>query len=55
MPRYMVERIVADGLHISIDAQGAATCSTGVERTAEVGVHLGPCLLQSRLLREVTS
>ena len=38
MPRYMVERNFADGLHIPINNDGAAACLTVVDRNAEDGV-----------------
>ncbi len=38
MPRYMVERTFPDGLHIPVNADGAAVCSTVVGRNAEDGV-----------------
>jgi Protein of unknown function (DUF4242) len=38
MPRYMVERTFADGLHIPVDDGGAATCQAVVGRNADVGV-----------------
>ena len=38
MPRYIVERTFADGLHIPVDAGGARTCLTVVDRNADEGV-----------------
>jgi hypothetical protein len=38
MPRYLVERTFADGLHIPIDAAGAQVCLGVVERNADEGV-----------------
>lgn len=38
MPRYMVERSFEDGLHIPINADGAAACRTVVSGNAEFGV-----------------
>ena len=38
MPRYIVERTFADGLHIPVDAGGAQTCLTVVDRNASEGV-----------------
>jgi hypothetical protein len=38
MPRYMVERIFSDGLHIPVNDAGAATCLTVVGRNADEGV-----------------
>jgi len=38
MPRYMVERNFADGLHIPVNADGANACATVVDRNAEDGV-----------------
>jgi hypothetical protein len=38
MPRYVVERTFPDGLHIPVDAQGAATCLAVVDRNADDGV-----------------
>ncbi len=38
MPRYIVERTFADGLHIPIDAEGAKVCLTVVDRNADEGV-----------------
>ena len=38
MPRYLVERTFADGLHIPVNADGAATCFTVVDRNADEGV-----------------
>ena len=38
MPRYMVQRTFADGLHIPIENGGAEVCRTVVERNAEEGV-----------------
>jgi hypothetical protein len=38
MPRYMVERIFTDGLHIPVNDAGAATCLTVVGRNADEGV-----------------
>ena len=38
MPRYIVERTFADGLHIPVDAGGAQTCLTVVDRNADEGV-----------------
>jgi hypothetical protein len=38
MPRYLVRRTFEDGLHIPIDAHGAATCQAVVERNGADGV-----------------
>ena len=38
MSRYLVERTFADGLHIPISDDGAASCLGVVERNAEAGV-----------------
>ena len=38
MPRYMVERTFPDGLHIPVNADGAATCLAVVDRNADEGV-----------------
>jgi hypothetical protein len=38
MPRYVVERTFPEGLHIPVDAQGAATCLAVVGRNADLGV-----------------
>jgi uncharacterized protein DUF4242 len=38
MPRFMVERTFADGLHIPVNADGAATCSLVVDNNADLGV-----------------
>jgi hypothetical protein len=38
MPRYVVERTFPEGLHIPVDAQGAATCLAVVDRNADDGV-----------------
>ena len=38
MPRYIVERTFNDGLHIPVDAGGAQTCLTVVDRNADEGV-----------------
>src|SRR3954452_7137472 len=38
MPRYVVERTFAEGLHVSLDADGVETCRGIVERNAEHGV-----------------
>ena len=38
MPRYVVERTFPEGLHIPVDAQGAATCLAVVGRNADDGV-----------------
>ena len=38
MPRYVVERTFPEGLHIPVDAQGAATCLAVVGRNADEGV-----------------
>jgi hypothetical protein len=38
MPRYMVERTFADGLHIPISPDGARTCLGVVKHNAEVAV-----------------
>jgi hypothetical protein len=38
MPRYLVERTFSDGLHIPVNADGAATCLTVVDRNADEGV-----------------
>lgn len=38
MPRYVVERTFPGGLEIPVDADGAATCLTVVDRNADFGV-----------------
>lgn len=38
MPRYLVERTFSAGLHIPVNADGAATCLTVVDRNADEGV-----------------
>ena len=38
MPRYIVERTFADGLHIPVDAAGAKVCLTVVDSNADEGV-----------------
>ncbi len=38
MPRYIVERTFADGLHIPISAEGSASCRSVVDRNADEGV-----------------
>jgi hypothetical protein len=38
MPRYMVERTFAEGLHIPTTDEGAATCLGVVGRNGELGV-----------------
>lgn len=38
MPRYLVERTFTDGLHVPINAGGAATCLTVVGNNAKNGV-----------------
>ena len=38
MPRYVVERTFPEGLHIPVDAQGAASCLAVVDRNADDGV-----------------
>ena len=38
MPRYMVERTFAQGLHIPVTEDGAQTCLGVVGRNADVGV-----------------
>ena len=38
MPRYVVERTFPAGLHIPVDAQGAANCLAVVDRNADDGV-----------------
>jgi hypothetical protein len=38
MPRYIVERTFADGLHIPVDATGAQVCLTVVDKNADEGV-----------------
>jgi hypothetical protein len=38
MPRYMVQRVFSDGLHIPIDNRGAEKCRAVIERNAEEGV-----------------
>ncbi len=38
MPRYVVERTFPDGLRIPAGTEGAAMCSTVVERNADEGV-----------------
>jgi hypothetical protein len=35
MPRYLVQRTFADGLHIPVDAEGAKTCRTVVDNNTE--------------------
>ncbi len=40
MPRYVVERTFADGLHIPVTEAGAATCQVVIDRNADVGVTL---------------
>ena len=39
MPRYMVQRTFAEGLHIPIANGGADICQNVVERNAEEGVN----------------
>jgi Nickel responsive protein SCO4226-like len=38
MPRYMVQRVFPEGLHIPVDSGGADICRTVIERNAEEGV-----------------
>lgn len=38
MPRYLVERSFDDGLHIPVNADGAATCCAVVGGNADYGV-----------------
>jgi hypothetical protein len=38
MPRYMVERTFAEGLHIPVNTDGAATCLAVVGTNADLGV-----------------
>jgi hypothetical protein len=38
MPRYIVQRIFPEGLHIPVDNGGADICRAVVERNAEEGV-----------------
>src|SRR6202521_4865541 len=38
MPRYLVERTFGDGLHIPVNADGAAVCLQVVDRNADEGV-----------------
>ena len=38
MPRYLVERIFPDGLHIPVNDDGAKVCLTVVGRNGEEGV-----------------
>lgn len=38
MPRYLVERSFQDGLHIPVNADGAATCNAVVNGNADYGV-----------------
>jgi Protein of unknown function (DUF4242) len=38
MPRYVVERTFPDGLNIPVDAQGAASCLSVVDRNGDDGV-----------------
>ena len=38
MPRYMVERTFPNGLEIPVNAEGAGTCMTVVQRNGEQGV-----------------
>lgn len=38
MPRYIVERIFTDGLHIPISPEGAGMCSNVVHNNADTGV-----------------
>jgi hypothetical protein len=38
MPRYLVERSFAGGLHIPVDAMGAKTCAEVVETNLDYGV-----------------
>jgi uncharacterized protein DUF4242 len=38
MPRYMVQRTFAEGLHIPVSNGGAAICAEVIERNAEEGV-----------------
>ena len=38
MPRYMVERIFPDGLHVPVNADGAQALSTIIETNSGQGV-----------------
>jgi Protein of unknown function (DUF4242) len=38
MPRYLVERTFAEGLHIPIDAAGASVCSNVIDVNAQQSV-----------------
>jgi hypothetical protein len=38
MPRYLVERTFQDGLHIPVNADGAATCLNVVGTNTDLGV-----------------
>jgi Protein of unknown function (DUF4242) len=38
MPRYLVERTFPDGLEIPVNADGAATCLSVVNKNADLGV-----------------
>ena len=38
MPRYLVERVFAHGLHIPVTDDGAAACRGVVDRNADLGV-----------------
>jgi len=38
MPRYVVQRVFSEGLHIPIDNGGADICRAVIERNAEEGV-----------------
>ena len=38
MPRYLVERTFSDGLHIPVNAEGAAVCLQVVDRNGDEGV-----------------
>ena len=38
MPRYLVQRRFANGLHIPMDLQGAKTCQSVIDTNAQEGV-----------------
>jgi hypothetical protein len=38
MPRYLVQRRFANGLHIPMDLQGARTCESVIDTNAQEGV-----------------
>lgn len=38
MPRYIIERTFADGLHIPINKDGVSACLSVIDRNAEDGV-----------------